>query len=241
MTLKRLLILIAILLVVGITIANVVFNRTADPLYGYAVFGTQSEEGVSNSDSNGNTHAHFIVLGSDVYFDVNNDKIPEPSERFTRAGSAFEVISADEQSRYRLTKAEVGLSPDSVSESMPQHIILTVDVLKTAQADSTPFQQSGRISVYSETVDRGWAHFDGPLKFEFTGGDTKLSASGGPSVDVHLTISTPPIECSDAADGTLCSNPTTTVPGTLIPTATVQFPAESNRTITERYVLDHFC
>lgn len=253
MTLNRFSILIAILLVAGILFTMQTFNQRVEPLYGYAVFGARSEQSspqatgsnvVSDqldADSFEENRAHFIVVGRDVYFDANKNKIPERPEKFDTNGTAFQVASLDGQSRYRLTKAVVGLSPDNVSEAMPQHIILNVDVHEADQPESINFQQTGMITVHPLPVEHGWAHFDGPLSFEFFDDGLALPASDGPTVDLRLAISTPRVKCTIPAGKKFCSNATTTVPGMLVPTASIEFPTLADEAITKRYDLDQFC
>ncbi len=248
---NRLSILIAILVAAGIIFAAQAFNQRPKPLYGHAVFGTQSNQKTPTSSTPGRSDAdaepitdnlaHFIVVGRDVFFDANNNKLPEPTEKFNSSGNTFQVVSSDGRSRYRLTKAVVGLSLDSVSETMPQHIILNVNVHQPDQPESIKFQQTGMITVRPQAAEHGWAHFDGPLSFEFFDDGLALPGPDGPRVDLRLAISTPRVRCKIQTEKTFCSNTTTTAPGTLVPTASIEFPTQSDKTITKRYDLDQFC
>lgn len=253
MTFDRLLILLAILIVAGIAFVALPINQSAEHLYGYAVFGGSGQDSISYVSLNPNapkstrpstssTRAHFIVVGSDVYFDANNDGQPESSECFKNGRNPFELTSSDGRSRYRLTKATVGLKPEFVSDDMNQYVMLNVEILDPNQPESPKYQQSGKISVYPEPVDHGWAHFDGPLLMEFMGNGTRLPASGGPTVDLRLGISTPSVECSTNPDGKMLrSNQTAITPGLVVPTVSIDFPSASGEPITQRYDLDQFC
>ena len=186
--------------------------------------------------------ANLIVAGRDIYYDANNDGQPESTERFTNQGNAFEVASADGQSRYQLTRAYLGLNPEFVSNDRPQHVILNVNIMDPDKPDSVQFRQSAKINVYPEHVDHGWAHFDGPLSMKFVDEDLKLPAFGGPTVDLRVAISTPSVPGSPDSEGkTRRSNPTALIPGLIFPTATIAFPSASGEPITRRYDLDHFC
>ena len=171
MTFDRLLILLAILIVAGIAFVALPINQSAEHLYGYAVFGGSGQDSISyvslnpsapksTRPSTSSTRAHFIVVGSDVYFDANNDSQPESSERFKNGRNPFELTSSDGRSRYRLTKATVGLKPEFVSDDMNQYVMLNVEILDPDQPESPKYLQSGKVGVYPEPVDHGWAHFD---------------------------------------------------------------------------------
>ena len=258
MRFKRLPILFALFATTGTAFVILAAKQSVEPLYGYAVFGgssTAQQPANSYVSLNSNeaesiepvttapaTRANFIVAGRDIYFDANNDGKPESSERFKKRGNSFEVNSPDGQSRYRLTNASLGVSPENVSESMPQFFILHVDVHDGDQPDSIRLRQTAKINVFPELADHGWAHFDGPLSLEVIDGNLKLPASGGPTVHLRLSISTPPVECGAAAADQKCySNMTAAVPGSFIPTVTIEFPTASDQTITKRYDLDQFC
>jgi hypothetical protein len=251
--LNRPIIILIFLLAVGLTLGIRALNQTEVPQYGFAVFGETPEVAVTKSSAvsdaaystqslDARLTARFIVLGTEIYFDQNENQLPERSEKFTHAGSSFELISEDGTCRYRLLKAILGLSPDSVSKTMPQQIMLRVEVENTRDAETITFQQAGMVTVYPEPINGGWAHFGGPLEMEFVDPEITLPTSAGPSVDLRLAISTPPTECIDASgEKTRCSNLTSVVPGALIPTATIEFPTSSDQTITKRYDLDQFC
>ena len=258
MNFNRPLILLVILAAAGISFAAQSAWHRVDHLYGYAVFGesdpdqtpaisyvsfnSDATESFEHSTAATAARAHFIVAGRDIYFDANNNRQPEPSERFKVQGNKFEVTSADGQSRYRLTRASLGLSPEHVSKDMPQYVMLSVDVLDPDQGEHVKFRQSGKISVHPEPIDQGWAHFGGPLSMDFVDDNLKLPTTGGPTVELRLEISTPPVEYrAEAGEKTVRSNLTAIVPDLLVPTVTIDFPSESGETITKRYDLDQFC
>ena len=256
MTKNRLIILIVLLIVGGIALASQMLKQQPQPLYGFAVFGTQAEinslpesggsdriEGQQSTDSDLNAlpRANFIVVDRAVFYDANENKIPERSEKFTGSGNSFEIFSADGKSRYRLTKAVIGLSPDNVSDTMPQQILMNVDIYATDKPDSLKYQQAGMINAYPQPVQNGWAHFDGPLSFQFVDQGSKLAASGGPTVDLRLSISTPRDEYQSSTGEKIHRNMSVTSPGTLVPIAQVKFPAASGQTITKHYDMAQFC
>ena len=258
MTFNRILILAAILAAAGISFATMVANQGVEHRYGYAVFGgsgpdqlqaisyvslnSGATESIEHSTTATAAHAQFIVVGRDIYFDANQDSQPDSSERFKTRGNTFEVKSIDGRSLYRLNRASLGMNPAQVSDDIPQFVMLYVDVLDPDRPEIVMFQQSGKINVYPELANQGWAHFDGPMAIEFIDDGQKLSASGGPTIELRLAIATPAVECRvDGEDKTVRSNPTSTLPAMIVPTATIKFPAASGGEITKRYDLDQFC
>ncbi len=264
MTFQQLFTLLAIVIGGGIAIAVLLAsksdgNRNFTPMYGYALLGgsvvgwspatadaPDSSDAEVSTEQSGNTsavRANLIVVGRDIFFDENNNRQPEPSERFLSQGNAFEVPSADGLSRYRMTNASLGLRSDFVSRDRPQFVLLHVDVVDSNQSESVVLRQSGKINVYVEPVDHGWAHFGGPLTMELIGGEhVKLPASGGPTIELRTTVFTPAVQCSTNEEGQILrSNPTSVVPGIIFPTATIEFPTDSGEPITRRYDLDQFC
>jgi len=258
MNFNRLKILLAILAIAGTTLAAQALIKSPKPLHGYAIFGkTGADQGPKFSFVSWKTDAaksnrsdavapiikaHLIVVGADIYLDANGNGQPESSERFQNSRKPIEAKSPDGQSLYRLTGAFLGVSPNNVSASMPQHVMLSVDIADVAAPESVKFRQTGKITMYPEPVDHGWAHFDGPLAIEFLDENLKLPAEGGPTVELRLAVVTPAVDCgTDAAQKKLYSNPTATSPGDLVPTATINFPSAYDKPITQRYDLDQFC
>ena len=259
MTVGRLLILLAILIGAGIAFAiQSNGNLNTDPLYGHAVFGGSGSDQypavspvsfnpdapapIEQSGVDSAVRANLIVAGRDIFFDANNDGRPDSSERFANRGNTFEVASADGKFLYRLTRAYLGVNPEFISDGQTQYVMLNVDALDPDHSGAVKFRQTGKINVYPEPVDHGWAHFDGPLSMELIDKNLKLPASGGPTVHLRLAISTPSVACGrDAKEKTLCSNPTALVPELIAPTATIEFPSASGEPITKRYDLDQFC
>ena len=108
MTFNRLLILIVLLAAAGIAFAVQATSRTSEPLHGYAVFGgcdpdqDPSMSYVSlDTDGGGSiehlttpppTRAYFIVVGQDIYFDGNENGLPESSEQFKAQGNSFDCL-----------------------------------------------------------------------------------------------------------------------------------------------------
>lgn len=263
MTFQQLLTLLVIVIGGGIAIA-ILFasesdgNLNSEPMYGYALFGGSGsdlspataytsvsadiEASAEQSGISSAVQANLIVVGRDIFFDENNNRQPEASEQFLNQGNAFEVRSADGRSRYRMTKASLGLDSRFVSNERPQSVILNVDVVNLDQPESVVLRQSGKINVYSEPSNHGWAHFGGPLSMEFIGENMKLPASGGPTIELRMAVYTPSVECSPNDEGkVLGSNPTDLVPGLIFPTATIEFPSNTSEPIIGRYDLDQFC
>jgi len=216
MTFNRLKILLVFLAIAGTTFAAQALIESPQPLHGYAIFGktgTDQDPKVSfvswTTDATKSNRpdavtpiikAHLIVVGPDIYLDTNENGKPESSERFKNDRQPIEAKSPDGQSLYRLTGAFLGLSPKNVSASMPQHVMLNVDVADVANPESIKFRQTGKITMHPEPADHGWAHFDGPLAIELIDRNLKLPAAGGPTVELRLAVVTPAIDCgTDAA------------------------------------------
>ena len=120
-----------------------------ESFYGRALFGKDAADATA--------WLHFIVQGEQVFVDRNRNNVAEQDELFdAKTGIALSI--GDEQ--FSLVAAENGIAPDAVSETLPQSLMLQVDV--TANRS---YRMSGKMHLVQSPEHCNWLHFGGNLQF----------------------------------------------------------------------------
>lgn len=140
-------------------------DRSQEALYfGKAIFGQNPNDETSV--------IHFIVRGNEIFVDDNMDDIPQPEELNSDKRLA-KITNAEKGVTYDVHELRLGLSPESVSDLLPQQLGMTVDV-----GGEFSFQQLGTIVLSTDPQQASWVQFNGPISLIYTDHDLKLKKGG---------------------------------------------------------------
>ena len=132
---------------------------------------------------------HIIVQGENVFFDENKDDSCNESERF-HSGEPRQFTVGGRV--YEITNATPGIAADAISESLPQQIHLTVDVL-----DERPYRMAGKMVATTTPEKCNWIQFGGKLDF-LVMSQPKLRAGNETAAEVKIFIGTTTSGTADA-------------------------------------------
>ena len=188
----------------------------------------------------------FMVRGEQIFLDENGDQIPQASELLP--DRKIEQISNSQlESNYTISKLDLGVAPESVSESLTQKLIVYVDI---GQGEDQ-YSMSGKMELTSNPEQANWLHFGGPLSFmAMETLEVSKKANGSKELTIFLgTIANGPNPLVDGAqqDVDVELNPvfrtTVVTPSDKppYPQASVAFQIPNTEPFVQELTMDQFC
>lgn len=225
--------LILLLTVVAAAAIGVVLYNSrsaAKPvLYGTALVGDRN---------NSPTELEFMVQGSKIYVDQNDDGQPQADEELPDR-KMQPITNPATGITFTVSKIDLGVAPESVSETLTQKLILYVDI-----GEESPYQMSGKMAVTPEKEN--WLNFGGPMEF-LDMQKLSLKKSKQPE-EIKLFVGTVASGSADAHDDSLADPTETFRTSIVIPTEKPPFPIGSikffipnSEPVVKEFVMDHFC
>ena len=140
---------------------------------------------------------------------------------------------------FTVSKIDLGIAPESVSETLTQKLILYIDIGKESS-----YTMSGSMVVTSEKEN--WLNFGGPMEF-LEMEKLSLTKSEAPE-EIKLfigTVATNPDETSDNSpkDPSELFRTTIVVPTEQppFPKGSIKFFVPDSEPVIKEFVMDHFC
>lgn len=180
----------------------------------------------------------FMVQGSHIFVDQNGDGLPQAEEELPERKVA-PITNPATGMTFTVSKIDLGVAPESVSETLTQKLILYVDIGKDSQ-----YTMSGKMVVTPEK--KNWLHFGGPMEF-LEMEKLSLKKSEQPE-EVKLFIGTvangpAPNATVQQADSVETFRTTIVIPTEQppFPKGSIKFEVPDSEPIVREFVMDHFC
>lgn len=182
---------------------------------------------------------HFIIQGDQVFVDHNRDNEPQQTEGFDVQNGLNLTVG---ERNFHIAKASAGLSPEAVSETLPQSLHLQVVV-----KDPAPYTMAGKLIMSPSYEECNWLQFGGELRFLATN-EPNLRAGMSKPAELKIFIGTTTMGSPET--GSIVQTGTTKKPDMLrtaiiipehqppFPNLKIQFGEDSK---SETIVMDHFC
>ena len=206
-------------------------SNKAESYYGRALFGKDAADA--------SAWLHFIVQGEKVFIDRNRNNVADSDELFVPTQAENLKIG---NRQYSLVAANTGIAPDAVSDSLPQSLMLQVEV--DAQRD---FTMSGKMHVVNSPERCNWLHFGGDLQFLVMDQPSFRAGAETPAelkIFIGSVAGGPPGSSPSLVDGSIRPDTfrtTIIVPDTKPPFPTVDIQFEGSTTESETIEMDQFC
>jgi len=227
---SKLVLLLAVIatLVIGVLFYNLQ-PEVPPVLYGTALIGDRN---------NSPTELEFMVQGSKIYVDQNDDGQPQAAEELPDRKMPA-VTNPETNMTFTVSKIDLGVAPESVSETLTQKLILYVDI-----GDKSPYQMTGKMVLTPEKEN--WLNFGGSMTF-LEMEKLALKKSSQPE-EIKLFVGTVASGLVDAHDDSL-PDPNETFRTTIViptekppfPIGSIKFFVPDSEPVVKEFVMDHFC
>lgn len=241
MNLKNIILILFLFATVALGVAYWQFSgsqHNGPVLYGDIMLG-QNEAGK-------NMPLRFMVQGKHIYLDDNGDQIPQANEELVNR-SVGEVTGSQLATRFAVTKLDLGVAPESVSETLTQKLLVYVDIGEGAGQ----YTMSGQMELTESPSGTNWLHFGGALEFLAMDALELPKSSGEPSeLNIFLgTIANGPSPLASnpqqkvSLKETGVSRTTVVIPSEQppFPKTSVQFAIPGSEPIVREMLMDRFC